>query len=72
MPPAQSSDLKFEIGHVLFIDIVGDSKLLNTEQSEHIQKLREIVNPVRWRTGWKRPAHSTLLWLDPDFRSASE
>jgi len=72
MPPEQSSDLKFEIGHVLFIDIVGDSKLLNTEQSEHIQKLREIVNPVRWRTGWKRPAHSTLLWLDPDFRSASE
>jgi hypothetical protein len=72
MPPEQSSDVKFEIGHVLFIDIVGYSKLLNTEQSEQIQKLREIVNPVRWRTGWKRPAHSTLLWLDPDFRSASE
>ena len=72
MPPEQSSDVKFEIGHVLFIDIVGYSNLLNTEQSEQIQKLREIVNPVRWRTGWKRPAHSTLLWLDPDFRSASE
>jgi hypothetical protein len=72
MPPEQSSDVKFEIGHVLFIDIVGYSKLLITEQSEQIQKLREIVNPVRWRTGWKRPAHSTLLWLDPDFRSASE
>jgi hypothetical protein len=72
MPPEQSSDVKFEIGHVLFIDIVGYSKLLITEQSEQIQKLREIVSPVRWRTGWKRPAHSTLLWLDPDFRSASE
>ena len=72
MQPEQSSDVKFEIGHVLFIDIVGYSKLLITEQSEQIQKLREIVNPVRWRTGWKRPAHSTLLWLDPDFRSASE
>jgi hypothetical protein len=71
-PPENSSDVKFEIGHVLFIDIVGYSKLLITEQSEQIQKLREIVNPVRWRTGWKRPAHSTLLWLDPDFRSASE
>src|ERR1700720_5053940 len=38
-----SSDVKFEIGHVLFIDIVGYSKLLITEQSEQIQKLREIV-----------------------------
>src|SRR5947208_8599102 len=37
------SDLKFEIGHVLFIDIVGYSKLLINEQSEQIQKLKEIV-----------------------------
>src|SRR5438477_11550607 len=36
-------DVKFEIGHVLFIDIVGYSKLLITEQSEQIQKLKEIV-----------------------------
>jgi len=26
MPPQQSSDVKFDIGHVLFIDIVGYSK----------------------------------------------
>src|SRR6266853_1586201 len=37
------SDVKFEIGHVLFIDIVGYSKLLINEQSEQIQKLKEIV-----------------------------
>src|SRR6059058_4546173 len=43
MPPEQSSDVKFEIGHVLFIDIVGYSKLLINEQSEQIQKLKEIV-----------------------------
>src|SRR6516164_1364334 len=43
MPSASSSDVKFEIGHVLFIDIVGYSKLLINEQSEQIQKLREIV-----------------------------
>jgi tetratricopeptide (TPR) repeat protein len=43
MPPDCSSDVKFEIGHVLFIDIVGYSKLLITEQSEQIQKLKEIV-----------------------------
>ena len=38
-----SSDVKFEIGHVLFIDIVGYSKLLINEQSEQIQKLKQIV-----------------------------
>lgn len=27
MPPEQSSDVKFEIGHVLFIDIVRYSEL---------------------------------------------
>src|SRR5438046_3307688 len=37
------SEVKFEIGHVLFIDIVGYSKLLITEQSEQLQKLKEIV-----------------------------
>jgi TolB-like protein len=37
------ADVKFEIGHVLFIDIVGYSKLLIHEQSELLQKLREIA-----------------------------
>src|ERR1700747_2426477 len=36
-------EIQLEIGHVLFIDIVGYSKLLITEQSEQMQKLREIV-----------------------------
>src|SRR5205807_4572992 len=43
MPSERSSDVKFEIGHVLFIDIVGYSKLLINEQSEQIQTLRTIV-----------------------------
>src|SRR5437667_9103840 len=43
MPSERSSDVKFEIGHVLFIDIVGYSKLLINEQSEQIQKLKGIV-----------------------------
>src|SRR6266550_8715896 len=43
MSPEHSSDVKFEIGHVLFIDIVGYSKLLINEQSEQMQKLKEIV-----------------------------
>ena len=40
---SQSSELKFEIGHVLFIDIVSYSKLLITEQSEQLRNLKEIV-----------------------------
>src|SRR5438093_2376961 len=43
MPSERSSDVKFEIGHVLFIDIVGYSKLLINEQSDQIQKLKAIV-----------------------------
>src|ERR1700757_290154 len=43
MPADSSAELKFEIGHVLFIDIVGYSKLLINEQSEQIQTLKEIV-----------------------------
>ena len=43
MPSESGSDTKFEIGHVLFIDIVGYSKLLIHEQTEQLQKMREIV-----------------------------
>src|SRR5262250_1114427 len=43
MASASPADVKLEIGHVLFIDIVGYSKLLITEQSERLQKLKEIV-----------------------------
>src|SRR5437667_4648003 len=43
MPTKPASDVKFEIGHVLFIDIVGYSKLLINQQSEQMQTLREIV-----------------------------
>src|SRR5437660_5855757 len=43
MPTEHSSDVKVEIGHVLFIDIVGYSKLLITEQSDQMQTLRQIV-----------------------------
>ena len=39
---SSEADVKFEIGHVLFIDIIGYSKLLIHEQTEHLQKLREI------------------------------
>jgi TolB-like protein/class 3 adenylate cyclase/Flp pilus assembly protein TadD len=36
-------EVKFEIGHVLFIDIVGYSKLLINQQSEQLETLKKIV-----------------------------
>ncbi|MEY2526294.1 MAG: hypothetical protein QOE73_1065, partial [Verrucomicrobiota bacterium] len=43
MASESASELKLEIGHVLFIDIVGYSKLLIHEQSEQLETLRTIV-----------------------------
>jgi TolB-like protein/class 3 adenylate cyclase/Tfp pilus assembly protein PilF len=43
MAAEQSPDVKFEIGHVLFIDIVGYSKLLINEQSDQLQTLKRMV-----------------------------
>src|SRR6476619_4772050 len=40
-PP--SAEVKFEIGHVLFIDIVGYSKLLINQQSDQLETLKQIV-----------------------------
>jgi class 3 adenylate cyclase len=36
-------DLRPEIAHVLFIDVVGYSKLLMNEQSEILQQLNQVV-----------------------------
>jgi TolB-like protein/thioredoxin-like negative regulator of GroEL len=43
MASEPSPDVKFEIGHVLFIDIVGYSKLLISEQSAQLDALKKIV-----------------------------
>src|SRR5438128_7002480 len=43
MSSERASEVKFEIGHVLFIDIVGYSKFLINEQSEQLKTLKEIV-----------------------------
>src|SRR5438067_12955348 len=54
MPNENKKEIGLEIGHVLFIDIVGYSKLLITEQSERLQKLKEIV----WETEQFRQAQA--------------
>ncbi len=43
MSAESPADPKFDIGHVLFIDIVGYSKLLISEQSHLLQRLKELV-----------------------------
>ena len=39
-----SEDTRLEIGHVLFIDVVGYSKLLVKQQSELLRELNEVVS----------------------------
>jgi TolB-like protein/Tfp pilus assembly protein PilF len=43
MTAQNHSELKFEIGHVLFIDIVRFSTLLINQQSEQLETLKKIV-----------------------------
>ena len=43
MEPESHDHLRLEIGHVLFIDLVGYSKLLIEEQKERLRQLTEIV-----------------------------
>src|SRR3954467_1384602 len=43
MPAAQVSRLHLEIAHVLFLDVVGYSRLLVNEQREIVQQLNDIV-----------------------------
>jgi hypothetical protein len=39
----QEPHLHLEVGHILFLDIVGYSKLLADEQKELVQELNQIV-----------------------------
>jgi hypothetical protein len=51
MSAERKPDLHLEIAHVLFIDVVGYSKLLADEQSETLQLLNQIVRgTVEFRT----------------------
>ena len=43
VPPGSDDNLRFEIGHVLFIDLVGYSKLLIEDQKERLRQLTEVV-----------------------------
>ena len=43
MPDREAAKQRSEIAHVLFIDIVGYSKLLTNEQKARIETLKNIV-----------------------------
>ena len=57
MPAETKKETELQIGHVLFIDIVGYSNLLIEEQKERLNQLTEIVlatAPVREATDEQR------------------
>jgi hypothetical protein len=43
MPNEEQAKLRLQIAHVLFLDIVGYSKLRISQQSELLRELNEIV-----------------------------
>ena len=47
MSPEAEDNLRFEIGHVLFLDLVGYSKLLIEEQKKQMRQLTDIVLATR-------------------------
>ena len=59
MPTEPTTDPKFEIGHVLFIDIVGYSTLLINEQSKLFRELND------------RMVHELFIKVEPRLDSSS-
>lgn len=60
MSTAATSDARFQIGHVLFIDMVGYSKLLINEQTRLLRELNELVQGTeQFRAAEKK--HSCLV-----------
>ena len=47
MAEEQKTKLRLEIAHVLFIDIVGYSKLLLKQQGDLLRELNEMVSATR-------------------------
>jgi TolB-like protein/Flp pilus assembly protein TadD len=75
MAPESGSDVKFEIGHVLFIDIVGYSKLRIDEQKEWLRRLTDTVlatTPVREATNEQLVRLPTGDGMALVFRNSSE
>ena len=75
MTPESQSNLRLEIGHVLFIDLVGYSKLLIEEQKERLRQLTAVVlatPQVREATNEKLVRLPTGDGMALVFRNSSE
>ena len=75
MAPEAENNLRLEIGHVLFIDLVGYSKLLIEEQKERLRQLTDIVlatAQVREATNEKLVRLPTGDGMALVFRNSSE
>ncbi len=75
MAPESESNLRLEIGHVLFLDLVGYSKLLIEEQKGRLRQLTDIVlatSQVREATNEKLVRLPTGDGMALVFRNTSE
>ena len=61
MADEQKAKSRLEIAHVLFIDIVGYSKLLTDEQPEALQELNQIVRSTEAARGAEAAGELTIL-----------
>jgi adenylate cyclase len=61
MADEEKAKLRLEIAHVLFMDIVGYSKLLTDEQSEALQELNQIVRNTEAARQAEAAAQLTIL-----------
>jgi hypothetical protein len=56
-------EIELEIAHVLFIDIVGYSKLLINQQSERLRELNEIVSSTKsFRARLNNQLQRSVIW----------
>jgi class 3 adenylate cyclase len=61
MSSALEPHLHLEVGHILFLDIVGFSKLLADEQKELVQELNRIVRETKQFRGAEAEGKLTRL-----------
>jgi len=57
MSSERKPDLHLEVAHVLFMDVVGFSKLLINDQTEILEQLNQLVRQTRISAKLKRPAN---------------